>query len=572
MAAKRPGRRPVAGGSPGAAGSEATVLHGDAPAGRARPMTISSYFSSFGPVPAWDDLCAWPPDVFALTNLILDYTEGYRLAVAPPKGQRWPPVPGWNERVSIDATEWRSAAGQRHGAVPEAVLSQWAVITRFRDSALSSVPSQVAWELMQALLTLHAIADEACAGLAVDAPDDPSGFERRAWRLLDEQGSLARISPNRIRILPKTHFAARGITIRSLSRYLGLTYESIDLRWRRFEPGDRPGGGMARREYNVVLVPWPLRIAADAFRPVEGPLQNMDRRAFGFFEFVPDAALDAALLAAILAEARRRVPTVDAVVFPEASVDAGEIPTLEAVLADSSVTFLIAGVRERPTTPDGLGRNYIHVGVRTWLGWERFQQEKHHRWCLDEGQIRQYHLGRMLDASRQWWEAIDLPPRMVQIIDVGGATFAPLVCEDLARMDEVMELLRRVGPSLILAVLLDGPQLPTRWPCRYASVLVDDPGSAVLTLTSFGMVARSRPAGMKRSRVVALWHDTATGRHELELARGAAGILITASIRAKTVWTADGRRHEGETPELALSRVRQLRPPASPAARRASRA
>lgn len=544
---------------------------GDGPAfgdGSPHEVTIASYFGSFAPVPPWDDLCAWPPDVFALTNLILDFTEGYRLAVAPPKGEVWPPAPDWNEHVSAAAGEWRSAVEQAHGIVPEAVRSQWAVITKYRDAALSSVPSQVAWELTQALLTLHAIADEACAGLAADAPDEPSAFERRAWRVLEEHGSLARISPSRIRILPKTHFATRGITIRSLSRYLGLTYESIDLRWRRFEPGDRPGGGLARREYNVVLAPWPLRISADAFRPIEGPLRNMDRRAFGFFEFVPDAALDASLLAATLAEARREVPTVDAVVFPEASIDASEIPALEAVLTESSVTFLISGVRERPTTAHGLGRNYIHVGVRTWLGWERFRQDKHHRWCLDESQIRQYHLGRMLDAGRQWWEAIDLPPRMVQIIDVGGATFAPLICEDLARMDEVMELLRRVGPSLILAVLLDGPQLPTRWPCRYASVLVDDPGSAVLTLTSFGMVARSRPAGMKRSRVVALWHDGATGRRELELARGAAGILVTASIRPKSVWTADGRRHADTTPELALSRIRQLRAPASRPTRR----
>ena len=56
----------------------------------------------------------------------------------------------------------------------------------------------------------------------------------------------------------------------------------------------------------------------------------------------------------------------------------------------------------------------------------------------------------------------------------------PVGREDLARLDEVADLVRRIGPSLIIAVLLDGPQLATRWPCRYASIVADDPGSSGL--------------------------------------------------------------------------------------------
>lgn len=76
------------------------------------------------------------------------------------------------------------------------------------------------------------------------------------------------------------------------------------------------------------------------------------------------------------------------------------------------------------------------------------------------------------------------------------------------------DVLRRVGPSLVVGLLLDGPQLPQRWPARYATVLADEPGSAVLTLTSFGMVARSRPPGRTRSRAVALWSVLALRRVE----------------------------------------------------------
>ncbi|RPI24230.1 MAG: hypothetical protein EHM57_02970 [Actinobacteria bacterium] len=250
---------------------------------------------------------------------------------------------------------------------------------------------------------------------------------------------------------------------------------------------------------------------------------------------------------------------IDGVILPESAVEADEIPALEDIVAAFGVTILLAGVRER-ATGDGLGRNYVHIGVRTGDGWERHQQAKHHRWCLDEAQIRNYHLARVLDPGKQWWEAIELPRRKLPIIDTGGgATTAPLVCEDLARMDEVTDLLRRIGPSVVIALLLDGPQLASRWPCRYASVLAEEPGSAVLTLTSFGMVARSRPPGTTRSRAVALWHDPTSGRHELELDRGAGGILITASAGAKTVWTADGRSHHATTPDVVLSRVQQLR-------------
>ena len=39
----------------------------------------------------------------------------------------------------------------------------------------------------------------------------------------------------------------------------------------------------------------------------------------------------------------------------------------------------------------------------------------------------------------------------------------------------------------IYTPLLDGPQLGTCWAARYASGLEDGPGSAVITLSSYGM-------------------------------------------------------------------------------------
>src|SRR5262249_25417265 len=148
----------------------------------------------------------------------------------------------------------------------------------------------------------------------------------------------------------------------------------------------------------------------------------------------------------------------------------------------------------------------------------------------DEGQIDQYQLGGSLHPHIRWWEAMDVPRRTVQFVEGGdGVTLAFVVCEDLAQIDEVAEVLRSVGPTIVITPLLDGPQLSSRWAARYASVLADDPGSAVLTLTSYGMAQRCRPRGRDFSPIIALWKDSARGTREIPLESGAHGVLLTAT-------------------------------------------
>lgn len=520
--------------------------------------TVASYLGSFTRFDGRADTCEWPPDVFALTNLVMDHTEAYRFAVSPRPGSTWPPSPGWEEDVARGAREWRDAAGRSRRTVPEMVARSWDVVLARRGASLSAVRRGDERELCEALLTLHAMADETCRGLVWPRSGSPNGtFEASAWELLDRHGSLSNIDSARVRITPKVHSAARGITIRSLSRYLALSYESIDVHWRRVAPVDRRGA--ERRQFNMLLVPWPLEVEAEAFLPLEGPLLNMDPGSFGFFQFDPGVPFDLDHLERLVDAAMQVVGRIDTVIFPEAAVDAADLGAIEELMTDRGVLSLVVGVREA-ATGTRLGRNYVHLGVRSGSGWLHFQQDKHHRWCLDERQLRQYHLTEVLDPSRQWWEGIELPARTLEIIDVGGGGVAvPLVCEDLARMDEVADLLRRIGPSLVIALLMDGPQLPQRWPCRYAGVLADEPGSAVLTLSSLGMVARCRPEGRPASRVVAMWSDPTSGSHQIALKRGSSGMLITASVEPTTVWTADGRRHDSNTPAVSLSAVHQLR-------------
>ena len=117
----------------------------------------------------------------------------------------------------------------------------------------------------------------------------------------------------------------------------------------------------------------------------------------------------------------------------------------------------------------------------------------------------------MLDPDLTWWEKINISNRQCFFhVFRQGACLATLVCEDLARIDPVQTVLRSVGPNLVVALLLDGPQWERRWPGRYATVLADDPGSAVLTVTSLGMVRRSVMPGEKapnREQTVVLYDN-----------------------------------------------------------------
>ena len=108
--------------------------------------------------------------------------------------------------------------------------------------------------------------------------------------------------------------------------------------------------------------------------------------------------------------------------------------------------------------------------------WWHYRQNKHHRWFLDAGQIEAYNIAGALHPSVRWWEAMEIPERSVHFLELGGGiTVAAVVCEDLARLDGVAELLRSVGPTLVMTLLLDGPQLASRWTSRYAGVLADEP-------------------------------------------------------------------------------------------------
>jgi hypothetical protein len=534
-------------------------------------------------------LLEWPPDVFALTNLALDRSEAFRFAISPVGA--WPPARfgDWPAEVEEAGRGWGMWVEDRRAALPSLVGEEWAALwegleTRLEDLARGQCP-----RVREALLTLHAIADEACAGLgvALDAADGRAcAYRARGRELLARTGSLARMNPRVLRVLPKVRTPPSGRA--SFSRYACVHGPGIEARWRKMPA--RHAGTDIRSEYaNLLLLPWPLEVKASDFRPLDGSVRRPAKEPFAFFEFAPARGLDFDLLDRVLLSAREEAGSVDVVLLPESAVDESEIDELETLLQQHGVVSLVTGVRRGSMRAGAGPGNWLHLSFNPRLEkgstpteqqppWFHIRQNKHHRWSLDESQINQYHLGGVLHPSVRWWEGIEVPRRAIEFVEVAELTLVSLVCEDLAQHDDIAELVRSVGPTIVFAVLLDGPQLTSRWTARYASVLADDPGSAVLTLTSFGMVQRSRPHQRDVSPIVALSRDPARGFREIPLEAGAQGVLLTVCMSRTTRRSADGRRpvdNGTHAFDVAVHQVRagksrreRTRPDAGPAAER----
>jgi hypothetical protein len=523
----------------------------------AEPLTLASAWHAISGGAFTDELLAWPPDVFALANVLLDRSEAFRFVLSPPAGMRWPPagVGDWSDAVVHAGREWSAWVEDRRGPVPGMVAEAWAVVLDRADLPLADLSEGRDRRVFEALLSLHAIADEACAGLgsATEREDGlGAGYRARARELLARTGSLARIAPRRVRVLPKVRTPPSGRP--AFSRYACVQGAGLEASWHKM-PARHLGTDPGAEHVNLLLLPWPLRVRESDFRAVEGSVQRLERDPFGFFEFAPAERLDLDLVERVLTAARDEVGDVDVVVLPEAAIDETEIDGLEAVLDRHGVVYLTAGIRQRSPSPGQFPGNWVHTGVSPRLQkgaepaegpgrqWFHVRQNKHHRWSLDESQIYQYNLAGALHPHVRWWEAMEVPARSLQFMSLGEEiTIVSLVCQDLAETDEIADVIRSVGPTVVFTVLLDGPQLSSRWAARYAGVFADDPGSVVLTLTSFGMAQRSRPPGADASPIVALLKDADRGVREIPLEPGAQAVVLTASGSRAIRRSADGRR------------------------------
>jgi hypothetical protein len=517
-------------------------------------LTIGEFLSGILPRLHTDKTFpAWPPDCFALCLALLRRTGAYSQLLLD-----WPPDNGsdgalgkWTTSVRELGERWRTAWQQRHSF--DELRTEWQLLC---DSfALPLYKTNQNRALLEALMRLVATADEASesVGAPMDGEtEEDDYFLEAASVLLENAGTLCQeIDWSRLRVLPRMHTPQNGLTDRSLSLYLSVCDSSeVIPEWLStpFIQGD---------SFNLLMVPWPLEVLVSQFHDVTDLAPDQLPEDFGYFNYDTSGAGNGLveLVQELFEETKRKLGRVDGVVLPELAVTESQFRNLREKLPMEC--FLVSGVGSSASTTQR-GTNEVRLSFPPL---QEVIQKKHHPWKLNDTQVIQYGLGGVLTPSREWWEYGDFADRHLSFVSMSAdLVLSVLVCEDLARPDPVANLVRSVGPNLVIALLMDGPQTKERWAARYATVLADDPGCSVLSFTSIGMSQISRPqSGPSRSRVVAMWKDAFSSATEIELPVGYDAVAISLSIRYREEYTADGRGDDASAAFPILSGVHPIR-------------
>lgn len=397
-------------------------------------------------------------------------------------------------------------------------------------------------------------------------------------------------------VQPKARTPRIGCTLRSMTHNLALLPSSGEVKVRWIE---KLTGIMGEKTFNILLYPFPTSISGNDFSKSDKDFGVRDNGYFMLKQtWLNHRSTDASdgysasiarvseKIFSLVDAAKQHVHRVDMVLLPELALNEDvyrgvfdefikKYHTEGITLADnggnsisgrrnpyifvsgvshqdkkdanvhynSAVTSIIYGARDTNySSPENHGpahrSNYdcLHI-----------VQHKHHRWLLDDSQVRAYSLGDPLNPTTKWWEHIAIDQREVNNIAFRhGSCFTTLVCEDLARIDPCQNIIRAIGPNLVIALLMDGPQLRSRWPGRYAMGLSDDPGCSVLSVTSLGLIERSNRYYKKNERSVALWRDCGGKTEELSIPDGSEALLLTLTVKIEEEFTLD-QRSDGDT-------------------------
>ncbi|WP_371765631.1 hypothetical protein [Massilia sp.] len=530
--------------------------------------------------PSYQTCPTWPPDLFAVAGTIIDRSGCY--TQASPNRDDLPAHEAYLQVVQDVASSWNNLL-----EVPVEVAELWAsLVAVYGEVALEDIRDIP--DVQSVLFTLFAIADEVSQGMGWDtgAGNALNDFatavlitaalepgEKPLYRLPDWPNSLCRMVPaDQVVVLPKSITTDKGCTIRSLSHNLALLpcRTVLDSEWRLVS---RDAHGDGTSELRLLLVPFPYAIPPDSFilSSARRKMKNGSTHAafFGLDQKwlktkdgkpLSSEALAKELILPLIAQA-----TVQAggkkphgVVLPECALDEDTTVGLIDALKGSGIEFLIAGVLEY----DEQSGRWLNQAYTLFMDSQVAKpQSKHHRWRIDRRQANSYGLDFDSDPDNaQWWEDIDVSMRRLPFYAFRKDTsLVTLICEDLARMEPAMNAIRAVGPNLVVALLMDGPQLGWRWPGRYAGVLADEPGCAVLSLTCAATVDLSNTyyvitdkPDKPPARIVARWTQ-ATATYDIELPDNANGVLLTLQSDARHQTTLDNRSDQSHARALSFT-------------------
>lgn len=534
-----------------------------------------------GPRRSYSRPPSWPPDLFAVAATLVNLSGCYSHA---------------SYQCGLDGCrfddEYRDRVrdiGRRFAATevpPGEVQEAWTRLLHDGGPIIAEPDEHVSW--WDDAMFLLAVADEACTGIGFASLSSPrvATTVLRAYRAAKAKKlgvphikvplpyvphSLCRdVPPDEACVQPKTRTPQIGCTMRSLTHNVALLppIGEVKTHWDyAISHVDN-----SKEPLNVLLVPFPYCIRGTSFAARETETDDDSPRA-EFFDLEQTWLDDVkstdivTFIQDLIREAKREVAKVHAVVLPEAALKADMATAVaEALGRESEIELFVSGAileSDGDHAPRNLTYSAIFKQGKIVGSWT---QSKHHRWKLDKDQVGRYHLGHVLGKKKAWWERINVSDRECHFyVFRHGASLAVLVCEDLARIDPVQTVVRAVGPNLVIALLMDGAQIERRWPGRYATVLADDPGSAVLTLTSVGLIRRANMPSERGSRFIGLWKESLGSAKELELPDGCHSLLLTISPSMEENVTADGRSDDKMTMKLSLTSnigLRHGNPPA----------
>lgn len=512
-----------------------------------------------------EEALAWPPNTFIILYNWLEYTDKYRRIVSPENNDEWSDK--YLKEAEDIRDEWCILLNDVAYKLEQSSLPNASVPMRFGKKTRSHLQILFSYinydecvydlcergDILNSIFILISAIDMLFE--TFDWADTSTNSLDTTLKLLilyrsasrccqdgqDDEQVLPSLSDNHTKngfVTLKTCVPQAGLTINNLTQHISFLKPSVKPRVLSSGIKKSKSG-----EYRILVLPWPFNIQASDFKGVSSGFGIHKKDDFVFFDYAPNEKIDLKLYLKALISTIERYGMIDLVVFPECAMSEKEFSTITTRTYEcfgERSPCLLSGVYG---SKNNVGINKANLAFIDDLGnFTVAEQNKHHRWYLDRNQLKNYHLSGVLNPSKKLWENIAVNRRhLLTLHTQDKVKLCPLICEDLARQEPVAQAVRSIGANLVVALLLDGPQLTFRWPGKYVSVLSDDPGSSVLSVTALGMTQRSTGFGDKPSRVVALWSDQVNRSSQLSIEENGIGLLIETEIYKKKMWSIDGR-------------------------------
>lgn len=502
-----------------------------------------------------NSILSWPPNTFLILHSIIEYTDKYRLLVSPQPHFSWDKIKRKKVEDICESLDnylncQINSLGTTHDKDFILKKSLDCIFNKknFDKNIYDLMNNESFCEsVFLLLISIDSFFKKSNAGeLNVNIKAALIIRKITLFRLGNKQNinssNLADNHDMEGLVTQKFNTPQSGLTMNNLTQNLACIKPAIKYHSVTNKSSDYKSH---KKEYNILFIPWPFIVKEEYFSPSSFSSNKHDIDSyFGFFDYKPDSIFSHQHFLSYILSTIKRVGSLELIIFPESALSQKQFNSLKTLLFETfgeNAPSLLSGVY---SSNDDIGENYALLSFieESGNGFDTIRQDKHHRWFLERNQLRNYNLASSLDPSKKWWENISIGRRKLTTLHTNnGVSLCPLICEDLARQEPVAQAVRSIGPNLVVSLLLDGPQISSRWPGKYSAVLSDDPGSSVLSVTAFGMTQRSTGLGFKPSTQIALWSEPGKGSETLELPSADHAIVLELEIEQTGMWSLDGR-------------------------------